>query len=240
MEIFAPDYLPGVGMGDLASITAISGLLGLAVTSGIMVAQGWIGSAVFVLSSCVLLMQKDHHGGAVTIAAALLGTILGMAIIRWWLDRRAKSFKSQLVGVAADAPDSKVKKKRFARCERWSHGLAIVGVVVAGAAVGFAWAEWNEVPFRLDDLEGAFGIMLGIVGASIGGDASWRFIRGATNAGGSAVMVGFLIVVGAWILNALSVYVPFVGGVVLILSLILAVRLRRRARQTYKGLRILS
>ncbi|MCW2923897.1 MAG: hypothetical protein JWM98_1301, partial [Thermoleophilia bacterium] len=38
-SLFAPENLPGVGMGDLESVVAVLGLTGLAVTSGMLVAE---------------------------------------------------------------------------------------------------------------------------------------------------------------------------------------------------------
>ena len=52
-------------------------------------------------------------------------------------------------------------------------------------------------------------------------------------------IVGVVVCVAAFLLNAASFYVPFVGGVVFVLAIVLALRLRRRADQKHAGLRIL-
>lgn len=240
MEIFSPDHLPGVGMGDLESIAAICGLLGVAVTSGALIAEGALGTLLFALSAVALLQEKDDFGGSVPASLAVLVFLLLAAAARFLLVARARRASAELVGAAADAPETRTARAAVERRERWVQWIAIISVVWAGAAVGFAWAEWNEVPFRLEDGEAAFGIVLGIVAASVGGDAAWRFLQGAVRAGGSSVVVGSVVCIVAYALNVVSVYMPFVGAVVFVLALVLAVRLRRRAQQKYQGLRILS
>jgi hypothetical protein len=240
MEIFAPDNLPGVGMGDLESIAAICGLLGLAVTSGMLIAQGALGTLVFAISAVAVLQQKEDFGGSVPASLAIVVFLLLAAAARWLLETRARRASAELAGAAADAPETKAARQAIARRERWARWIAIVSVAWAGAAVGFAWAEWNEVPFRLEDLEAWVGLLLGLVAAAVGGDAAYRFLAGATRAGGSAGIVGGVVVLIAYLLNATSFYVPFLGAVVFVLALVLAVRLRRRQQQKFQGLRILS
>lgn len=240
MELFSPDYLPGVGMGDLESAAAICGLLGLAVTSGVLIAEGALGTLIFALSAVALLQEKDDFGGSVPASLAVVIFLLLAAAARFVLVVRARRAGAELVGAAPDAPETKAARAGVARRERWVQWIAIASVLWAGAAVGFAWAEWNEVPFRLEDVESGVGLALGILAAAIGGDAAWRFLQGAVRAGGSSVIIGVVICVAAYALNAVSVYVPFVGAVVFVLALVLSIRLRRRAQQKYQGLRILS
>lgn len=240
MDLFSPANLPGVGMGDLESIAAICGLLGIAVTSGMLVAQGALGTLVFALSALAVLQEKDNFGGAVPASLAVIIFLLLAAAGRWLLDTRAARLQVELAGAAPDAPETRAARARSARLARWARGLSIVAVAWTGVAVGFAWAEWNEVPFRLQDTEAVLGLVLGLVAAAIGGDAAARFLDGAVRAGGSALIVGVVVILVAYLLNSLSFYVPFVGGIVFVLTLVLAVRLRRRAQQKYQGLRILS
>lgn len=240
MDLFSPSNLPGVGMGDLESIAAICGLLGLAVTSGMLIAEGLLGTLVFAISAVALLQEKDDYGGSVPAALAVLVFLLLAAAVRWLLASRARSARAQLTGAAQDAPETKAIRAAVARRDSWGQWLAIISVAWAGAAVGFAWSEWNEVPFRLDDREAGLGLVLGIVAALVGGDAAWRFLQGAVRAGGSTTIVGTFVVVAAFLLNVASVYVPFVGAVVFVLALVLALRLRRRQQQTAGGLRILN
>ncbi len=240
MELFSPDYLPGVGMGDLESVAAICGLLGLAVTCGVLIAEGALGTLVFALSAVALLQQKQDFGGSVPAALAVLVFLLLAAAARFVIAARARRASAEIVGAAADAPETKAVRASIQRRERWVQWLAIVSVLWAGAAVGFAWAEWNEVPFRLEDAEAGVGLVLGLIAAAVGGDAAWRFLQGAVRAGGSSLIIGVVITVAAYVLNGLSVYVPFVGAVVFVLALVLSIRLRRRAQQKYQGLRILS
>ena len=86
MEIFAPHNLPGVGMGNLTSIAGVCGLIGLAVTSGMLIAEGIVGTLVFIGSALAVLAAKDDLGGnpeltiiglAILLVAAILRTVLG-------------------------------------------------------------------------------------------------------------------------------------------------------------------
>lgn len=239
MDVFSPDNLPGVGMGDLESITAICGLLGIAATSGVMIAEGILGTILYIVSALALLSQKDDFGRSPGAAGAVLAVIVVLLAARVLLSRAADRDEAANKGAAKDAPETKAREAAIARRRTWVQRLTIISVTWSGAVVGFAWAEWNEVPFELEDAEAWIGLVLGLVAAAIGGDAAWRFLRGAVSAGGSAAIVGTIVCAVAYVLNVLSVYVPFVGAVVFALSLVLAARLRRRADQKYKGLRIL-
>lgn len=240
MEVFAPENLPGVGMGDLQSIAAICGLLGLAVTAGVLVAEGMIGTILFIASALLVLSQKEDFGGSLAAVILVLAVLSFFVSSRLALAQRARREAEAITGAAADAPETKAARAAIARREAWARRLAFLGVLVAGAAAGFAWAEWNEVPFELADAEAGAGIAIGVVAAAIGGDAAWRFLQGAIRAGGSAPIIGVVVSIVAYALNAASVYVPFVGAVVFVLAALLALRLRRRQQQKYKGLRILS
>lgn len=240
MDVFAPSNLPGVGMGDLQSVAAVCGLVGLAVTSGALLAEGAIGTLVFVASALAVLSEKPDLGGSTSAVALLIGCLLLASLLRVLLARRARRDAAGLVGAAADSSATRAVRASIARREGWAQALAIVSVAAGGGAAGFAWAEWNEVPFALGDTELVAGIAIGVVAAAIGGDAAWRFLQGAVRAGGSAVIVGLVVAVAALALNSASVYVPFAGAVVLLLAVVLAIRLRRRSAQKYAGLRILG
>jgi hypothetical protein len=95
------------------------------------------------------------------------------------------------------------------------------------------------VPFRIGDTESLVGLGIGVAAALIGGDAAWRFVDGAMRAGGSELIVGLVVVIVVLGANVASVYVPFVGAVVLVLAALLALRLMRRAQAKHGGLRIL-
>jgi hypothetical protein len=241
MDIFSPAHLPGVGMGDLTSIAAICGLIGLAVTSGAMIAEGIIGTLVFVVSAIALLQQKDEFaGGAAPYAIGMLVLLVVLTGIAIVLEQRARATSVGLAGAAADTPETKAARRTIARSELWAQVLTIVAVAIGGAAVGFAWAEWNEAPFRLEDTEAFVGLAIGVVAGLVGGDAAWRFAHGAIRAGGSAVIIGVAVVVVAFVANVASEYVPFVGVLTLLVAGWLALRLRRRSSEKYAGLRILS
>lgn len=239
MEFFSPDNLPGVGMGDLQSIAAVGGLIGIAATSGVLVAEGALGTILYVVSALALLNQKDDFGRSPEAAIAVLAVIVLALLARVLLSRTADREAAALTGAAGDAPETKARRSAVARRRSWVQRLTILSVAWSGAVVGLAWAEWNEVPFRLEDTESWVGLGVGLVAAAIGGDAAWRFLQGAVRAGGSAAIVGTVICASAYVLNVLSVYVPFVGLVTLALLVVLAARLRRRVDQKHAGLRIL-
>ncbi|MCW2950290.1 MAG: hypothetical protein JWN41_1303 [Thermoleophilia bacterium] len=240
MEIFAPHNLPGVGMGDLASVTGVCGLLGLSVTSGMLVAEGIVGTAIFTASALAVLAAKPDLGGSVPFAVLPLVLLLVVAVMRHVLGARSRRLRALLVGAAADAPETRSARSAVSSRDALAQALAIASVLLAGALVGYAWAEWNEVPFQLGDTESIAGVAIGAIVAALGGDAAWRFLSGAVRAGGSSLVVGVVVALVADLANALSFYVPFVGGVVVLATGLLTVRLRRRTRQKYAGLRILS
>lgn len=240
MELFAPDNLPGVGMGDLQSVVAICGLLGLAVTSGALLTEGAVGAVVFTISALWVLQHKPDLGGAPGLALLVLALMLVAVALRRLLEFRADRDARALVGAVPDAPETRAASGAVQRRRRWSRRLALLTAVAAGASTGFAWAEWNEVPFRLEDAEAFAGIGIGIVAAAIGGDAAWRFLQGAIRAGGDVTVVGVVVSLVALAANVASVYLPFAGAVVLLLALLLALRLRSRQRERFAGLRILS
>ncbi|MCW2972552.1 MAG: hypothetical protein JWN72_825 [Thermoleophilia bacterium] len=240
MEIFAPHNLPGVGMGNLTSIAGTCGLIGLAVTSGMLIAEGILGTVVFVGSAFAVLAAKEDLGGNPALTIVGLAILVVAAVVRSVLGARTRRAIAQLVGAAADAPETRAARAAVSRRDGLAQALAIVSVLLAGALVGFAWAEWNELPFHLGDVESIVGTAVGLVVAGIGGDAAWRFLAGAVRAGGSTVVVGIVVSVVAYALNAASFYVPFVGAVVLAVAIVLALRLRRRTQQKYAGLRILN
>ena len=240
MEIFAPHNLPGVGMGNLTSLAGLLGMVGLAVTSGMLVAEGVLGTLVFVASAVAVLSAKPDLGGSPAYSIAALALLVVLLVVRLLLARRAARTTLSLVGSAPDAAETRTARAAAARSLAWSVGLTIASVAFAGALVGFAWAEWNEIPFEIGDTESLVGLGVGLVTAAIGGDAAFRFLQGAVRAGGSSAVVGTVIAVAAYALNTASFYVPFVGGVVLIVAIVLAIRLRRRQERKYAGLRILS
>ncbi|MCZ4495523.1 MAG: hypothetical protein JWM25_106 [Thermoleophilia bacterium] len=240
MDLFAPENLPGVGMGDLESIVAVLGMIGLAVTSGALIAQGTLGTILFVISGIAVLQEKPDFGGSTPAALVIFGFLLVAVAARTILEMRATREEAGVAGLAKDSKETKQLVAAVERRRRMARALTFLAVLWGGAAVGFAWAEWNEVPFRLEDAEAIIGLGLGLLVAAIGGDAAWRFLSGALRAGGSALVVGIVVVVIAYLLNVASFYIPFVGIVPLLLAIWLAIRLRRRAQQKYAGLRILS
>ena len=112
--------------------------------------------------------------------------------------------------------------------------------LVGTAALGFAWAEWNEPPFALADPESVAGLLGGIAAGMVGALAAHLFVGGSVRAGGSVAIVGAAVATAALALNAAAFYVPFVGYVVLAAAGFVVLRLRRRSREKYKGLRILT
>lgn len=227
-------------MGDIASLTGLIGLIGLAVTSGMLVAEGVAGTIVFVASVVVLLTQKPDWGGAIIVTGAALAVILVLAIVRTLINRRLRATPVRQAGRAADDPALAVEQRRIATSERRARLLSICAVTITGAAAGYGWAEWNEMPFSFIDAEAITGLVIGMVAAAVGGHAANLFMRGSLRAGGSAAVVGAVIIGAAYALNALAVYVPFAGVISLLLAAMFSLRLGRREKARYKGLRILS
>jgi hypothetical protein len=209
MDIFAPGNLPGTGMGDLESLGGICGLIGLAVTSGALLIEGVIGTLLYLAAALAVLGVKDDAFGD---RPELVGGALAAIVVLSLVRRFAGTRAAVLGGIAA---------------------------LAGGAAVGFAWAEWNEVPFGFDS-ESAVGVAIGVAAAAVGARAAYLFLTGSVQAGGHAGIVGAVVAVVALACNAIAFYVPFAGIVVFALALVLVLRLRRRDRKKYKGLRKLT
>src|SRR5687767_7858556 len=107
MEIFAPEYLPGVGMGDLTSIAAACGLLGLAVTSGMLIAEGAMGTLLYVLAALLVLGEKPDFGGSTPAAVLVLGLLLLTVAARVLIEMRTRREAKGLAGAAKDAPETR-------------------------------------------------------------------------------------------------------------------------------------
>lgn len=102
MELLAPQNLPGVGMGDLASLGGIGGLVGLAVTSGALLLARVPGTIVYCIAAVLVLLGNDERwGGQPVVAGVLLAAVLACAVLADVLDRRALSWVALLVGAGA-------------------------------------------------------------------------------------------------------------------------------------------
>jgi hypothetical protein len=104
-------------------------------------------------------------------------------------------------------------------------GAALLAAA-AGAAVALAFGDWPET------LAGGLGGLLGAAGAV-------PIARGALARGGTRAGTALFVGAGAVVLAALA-FVPILGYVEPLAVAGLGVRLRRRAGQTYAGLRILA
>ena len=104
--------------------------------------------------------------------------------------------------------------------------VAVPLAVAAGAAVGWALADWAGA------IAGAVGGVLGAAGAS-------PTVRGALARGGTRGGTALLVGAAALVLAALS-FVPVLGYVVALALPALGVRLRRRQGERHAGLRILA
>ena len=233
--ILAPKSLPGVGMGDTYSLEGIGGLIGLAVTSGALLAEGLIGTTLYVIAAISVLDNKGLVRNQPGITFSALGVIVLLALLRAFLRRQAaaRANPGPALGAAAVAAAA-VPDGRAIRL------LSMLAMVAGGASLGYAWAEWNNLPFSFDSREALVGAIAGIVGAAIGGHAADLFIQGSVRAGGSAGIIGVAVAMVALVLNGAAFYVPFVGLFVLALAIVIAIRLQRRAKAKYKGLRMLN
>lgn len=108
---------------------------------------------------------------------------------------------------------------------------AAVLALVAGAAVGFGVDAWQPGGWG-DVVAGAVGAVLGALGAAQIVSGALR--RGGTRGGTAALVAGAALVVAA------LAFVPVLGYLEAVALPALAARLRRRAPQTYAGLRTLA
>lgn len=108
---------------------------------------------------------------------------------------------------------------------------AAVLALVAGAAVGFGVDAWQPGAWG-DVVAGAVGAVLGALGAAQIVSGALR--RGGTRGGTAALVAGAALVVAA------LAFVPVLGYLEAVALPALAARLRRRAPQTYAGLRTLA
>lgn len=113
--------------------------------------------------------------------------------------------------------------------------VALVGVAVlaavAGAALGYGIDAWQP---------GGWGdIAAGGVGGALSSVGAFQVVRGALRRGGTRGGTA-LIVAGAALAAGGLAWVPVLGYLEAIALLLLAVRLRRRAPETYAGLRTLA
>jgi len=208
MDLFAPPNLPGVGMGDLSSVGGFGGLVGVAATSGALIAARIPGLLVFLASAVLVLLANDEQWGGTPI-----GSGIALALVA------VLSLVHAVVG---------------------QRGAQLGAVLLGGASVGYAWAEWDEGAFSGVDTEAIAGIVVGVLAAAVAGWAAERFVGGSIRAGATALIVGSVVAIVAFALNTASFYVPFVGFVVPPLAAFVGMRLGRRDREKYKGLRILS
>src|SRR5262245_16545395 len=82
LELCAPGPLPGAGLGNIVSIAELGGLIGLAVTSGAILAEGLSGSIVYGAAAVAVLTAKDDWGGEPAFAFGTVGLLLLLAIVR--------------------------------------------------------------------------------------------------------------------------------------------------------------
>ncbi|HUZ99437.1 MAG TPA: hypothetical protein VMU74_08765 [Gaiellaceae bacterium] len=113
--------------------------------------------------------------------------------------------------------------------------VALVGVAVlaavAGAALGYGIDAWQP---------GGWGdIAAGVVGSALSSVGAFQVVRGALRRGGTRGGTAVIVAAAALVTAGLA-WVPVVGYLEAIALLLLAVRLRRRAPETYAGLRTLA
>lgn len=113
--------------------------------------------------------------------------------------------------------------------------VALVGVAVlaavGGAALGYGIDAWQP---------GGWGdIAAGVVGGALSSVGAFQVVRGALRRGGTRGGTAVIVAAAALVTAGLA-WVPVVGYLEAIALLLLAVRLRRRAPETYAGLRTLA
>jgi len=113
--------------------------------------------------------------------------------------------------------------------------VALVGIAVlaavAGAALGYGIDAWQS---------GGWGdIVAGVVGGALSSVGAFQVVRGALRRGGTRGGTA-VIVAGAALAAGGLAWVPALGYLEAIALPVLAARLRRRAPETYAGLRTLA
>lgn len=104
--------------------------------------------------------------------------------------------------------------------------LALAAAAAAGAGMGVAFAGWQEAA-------------AGAVGGALGALGALQVARGTLRRGGTLAGTALVVAACALLLAALA-FVPLVGYLETVVVPVLAARLRRRAPQTYAGLRTLA
>jgi hypothetical protein len=212
MDIFSPASLPGVGLGDVASLVAVGGMVGVAVAVGVLLTAGFPGAAAFLVAAGALVAA--HPDGSV----GALGTTLPAVAV-----------------AAAVAGTLVIRSGR----NRVGHAASGIGLLAGLVAAGLWWSDWEHAPFHVRSDEVAAMVGAAVVGL-VGAFAAGRFIRGSVQAGGDGTIVQVASVVAAVVAAALALYVPFAGYVVLVAAGLFLLRQRRRAAAKHAGLRILN
>jgi hypothetical protein len=109
--------------------------------------------------------------------------------------------------------------------------VAAALATAAGAAVGFGIDSWQPGGWG-DVAAGAAGALLGSLGAA-------QIVGGALRRGGTRVGTAVLVAAAALVVAALAL-VPVLGYLEALALPALAARLRKRAPETYAGLRTLA
>ena len=108
--------------------------------------------------------------------------------------------------------------------------VAVLGAAV-GAALGYGIDAWQP---------GSWGdVVAAAVGGGTGGIGTFQIVRGALRRGGTRAGTALIVAGGALAVAGLA-WVPALGYLEAIALPALAVRLRRRAPETYAGLRTLA
>lgn len=108
--------------------------------------------------------------------------------------------------------------------------VALLGAAV-GAALGYGIDAWQA---------GSWGdILAAVAGGGAGGIGAAQIVRGALRRGGTRGGTAVIVAVAALAAGGLA-WVPALGYLEAIALPVLAARLRRRAPETYAGLRTLA
>lgn len=212
MDVFSPSRYPAVGLGDVSTIAAVGGLVGVAVALGVLLAAGLPGLAAMAIATGVLLAAHPHGSvGAVAtvlpIAAIVLG-VAGTVLVR-------------------------------ANKGRAGHAVAGLGLLSGLVAGGLWWSDWEQAQFKLGG-DAWISALVAVVAGGVAAFAIARFVNGAVAAGGHGGTVRGTATVGGIAGAALSIWVPFVGYVLFVATAWFLARQRRRAAAKYEGLRILN
>ncbi len=216
-------------------MAALGGLLGTSAALGVLLGSG-------VVARILALVGVLAVGAAATPRFVGIELIVGIAaacalltsIAAWAQDRGAEPRPAPGAAATEDATSTDDLKRDRPPI------LLMVSSLATTALWGLIWASWGDNAATSPYLEVAIAVVVGLVVAHPGAGAAAAFIAGAVTAGGHRGTIATTTVLAGTACGALGFFVPVAGYGVVVGVTVAWLRLRRRSRAKYKGLRILA